>query len=583
MIIASRDRISINEDFKIAAGPGAGKTEFLVNHIKNVLENSDKLARTRKIACITYTNTAVETILERIGKSASDKIEESTIHSFLYRNIVKPFCPFIPTNYKLCSKKVKGHEDFYINRNYLIEWLECEDFNGLKHPNSRNQILKLPALYQALQNWLFSAKCIYENEIPIFKCDNQKAFGYDKSGKRMGLNKSCLDILSYKIISLKKIYWRKGKLDHNDILYFSFVLIKQYPFILEILRAKFPYMFIDEYQDTNPIQSFILNEMRKKETVVGVIGDKAQSIYSFQGAEPLLFESFKVNNNHNHTICNNYRSANQIVKLLNNIRNDIIQEPQGDMEDHEIIVLIGNRVMAYKRACDLCNHEPVVSLSRDNITSNAMKKDIDDKNLDKKLLERYNHADGNRNRRTYVISFISAIEAAQNGAFKESIKSLERIFKNDESPKKAALFSLMEVSRCYNDYCSRPLMKFYDVLCQRVKPNLAGFGKGAAKDFYENTSYKEIAICMDIMEDVSNHITIHKAKGAEYDNVLIVENKHLINFLLVPDLDNKEEHRVLYVAMSRAKKRLFLQLENLSQDEEEGIKTKFNYLHFIRL
>ena len=83
MFITSKSRIKINEDFKVEACPGAGKTEFLVNHMKNVLENSDRLSCTRKIACITYTNTAVETILKRIGKTASNKIEVSTIHSFL--------------------------------------------------------------------------------------------------------------------------------------------------------------------------------------------------------------------------------------------------------------------------------------------------------------------------------------------------------------------------------------------------------------------------------------------------------------------------------------------------------------------
>src|SRR5690606_24901070 len=121
---------------------------------------------------------------------------------------------------------------------------------------------------------------------------------------------------------LKKIYWRKGKLDHNDVLFFSFVLVEKYPFILVVLRAKFPYMFIDEYQDTNPIQSHILNEIRKRDTVVGVIGDKAQSIYKFQGADPSLFDSFEVDENNLYKVNNNHRSTNQIVKFLNDIRDD---------------------------------------------------------------------------------------------------------------------------------------------------------------------------------------------------------------------------------------------------------------------
>lgn len=72
---------NIDQHFKINAGPGAGKTHWLINHIKNVLHNSTVLGKNKKIACITYTNNVVETILSRLGCCA-DKIEISTIHSF---------------------------------------------------------------------------------------------------------------------------------------------------------------------------------------------------------------------------------------------------------------------------------------------------------------------------------------------------------------------------------------------------------------------------------------------------------------------------------------------------------------------
>lgn len=82
MIITSKDIINIEENFKVEAGPGAGKTEFLVNHIKNVVQHSDRLSCVRKIACITYTNTGVNAILQRLGKNVSERVEVSTIHSF---------------------------------------------------------------------------------------------------------------------------------------------------------------------------------------------------------------------------------------------------------------------------------------------------------------------------------------------------------------------------------------------------------------------------------------------------------------------------------------------------------------------
>lgn len=80
----------IDKHFKVVAGPGAGKTYWLINHIRNVLNRSNKLNSVSKIACITYTNVAVEEIMERL-KLTSNRVEVSTIHSFLYKNIIKPY------------------------------------------------------------------------------------------------------------------------------------------------------------------------------------------------------------------------------------------------------------------------------------------------------------------------------------------------------------------------------------------------------------------------------------------------------------------------------------------------------------
>jgi DNA helicase-2/ATP-dependent DNA helicase PcrA len=584
MIITSKDKICIEEDFKVEAGPGAGKTEFLVNHIKNVLQNSTRMACTRKIACITYTNTAVETILKRLGNGVADKVEVSTIHSFLYKNVVKPYCAFIPAEYELCCKKINGHEDFYINNKYIREWFESEDFSGLKHPNTEKQILSLPALNQALQNWILSIKCIFKNGVIGFKCDNTKAVGFDKkSNARIGINANNLRILSEKITGLKKIYWRKGKLDHNDILFFSYTLIDRYPFLLDILRAKFPYMFIDEYQDTNPVQSLILDAIRKKETVVGVIGDKAQSIYAFQGAEPSLFDLFKVDKNNVFTINDNHRSTNQIVKFLNDIRNDIRQDACSNIDDIDVILYVGDRNTAYDRACGICHKGPVESLSRDNVTSNAMKKDIESGDINGKLVEQFESADSSSERRNYILFFIQAIELSINGKYKEALKSIEWIFRTEESPKKAALSSLIKILSVYNDYCNDSLMKFYDTICAVLSAKLPTFRNGAAKDFYNNNLYKNIAICINIAEDTSNHITIHKAKGSEFENVLVIGSNNIREFLCAPDLKGKEEHRIIYVAISRARKRLFLNVNELDDMGAKELEKRYNYLNVQRL
>lgn len=81
-----------------------------------------------------------------------------------------------------------------------------------------------------------------------------------------------------------------------------------------------------------------------------------------------------------------------------------------------------------------------------------------------------------------------------------------------------------------------------------------------------------MAVCVNIVEDNSLHRTIHKSKGDEFDNViLILDEEKDLNFLFAPDLDRKEEHRVFYVAMSRAKHNLFISTPSLSSSNRNKL------------
>ena len=81
-VIGSEDRIPIDEPFKVSAGPGAGKTHWLIGHIKDVIAHSKKLGAIKKVACITYTNVGTDTISRRL-RYDNDCVEVATIHSFL--------------------------------------------------------------------------------------------------------------------------------------------------------------------------------------------------------------------------------------------------------------------------------------------------------------------------------------------------------------------------------------------------------------------------------------------------------------------------------------------------------------------
>lgn len=574
--ITANTNLDIEKEFRIEAGPGAGKTRFLIHHINNVIKESRRLYSARKVACITFTNTAVDTIRQRLGNGAIEKAEVSTIHSFLYNNIVKPYGRCLLEEYGLRIEKVDGHEEATVNRKFLNQWLEMDVLAGLKHPNSQKQLEKRPDLTAALKNWLLSEKCIIRKGNIEWDFNNDRAVTYTSNGK-IALNRNSFKILKSGFMEYKKLYWKKGIVDHEDVLFFSGILIQKYPFILTVLRAKYPYIFVDEFQDTNPIQTYILSEIKKEESVVGVIGDSAQAIYGFQGADIQLFRKYKVKKENQYSLNENHRSDKCIVEFLNVLRENFEQIPCEEYKNSSISFYVGDRNKAFQKAKSVCGMEELVSLSRDNVTSNAMKNLLENASYDKKIMKKYEATESNPERRNYVSAYINAIELARNSKFKETMKKIEWLYREQPEAKKEALNMLSLMLKGYSDYKDMPLMNFY-LLLKELEKNvqLSGFRTGSIKSFYENTPYMDMALCVNIVEDISNHITMHKAKGAEYENVFVVGNDSLLDFLLNPNIEENEEHRVFYVALSRAKKRLFLYLDKLSSPDENFIRQKYS-------
>lgn len=553
--------IPIEQHFRVSAGPGAGKTYWLVGHIKNVLHTSKRLGKTRKIACITYTNIAVETILSRLGTTA-DQVEVSTIHSFLYKHILKPYASFLVDDYGLNVSEMDGHDDTILsNYSFLKEW---------KVKTNQQRITEDNLLIKAFK----STKWKFDNSgILVVNTDYPHRVG-------------TYSIKTDSYLEYKKMAWEKGVVHHDDVLFFSYQLIIKYPFILKVLQAKFPYFFVDEFQDTNPIQIAILKLIGEKETIVGIIGDEAQSIYGFQGAEPKQFHSFDLPNITDYVMSDNRRSTNQIIDVLNSVRADITQNKYRDEDGEKPVIIVGEMISALRRAKEMSNAEPVYSLSRHNITSNAMKKEVGGPTLDDKLIEELSANDkpnnGNNYRSKVVIACLKATEFARERKFKDAIKELERIFKdkNDKDKgKKEALKHICLLLKKYDAFKDKSLLDFYTIVKSEIKPDISKLASGAAKTFYEGHSYQQLALCVKITEDPSNHKTIHKAKGDEFHNVLVIlKDESDLGFLLNSNLTDKEEQRICYVAISRAMERLYINIPSLPECDVSELEKMFEII-----
>lgn len=121
VVITSEQAIPIDEPFKVSAGPGAGKTHWLIRHIKNVVSNSHKLDIVKKIACITYTNVGTDTIVSRL-EIGNDVVDVCTIHSFLYANVVKPYLHLVANEYGIKQEDLVVIDD----SNFMTEGIAAQ-------------------------------------------------------------------------------------------------------------------------------------------------------------------------------------------------------------------------------------------------------------------------------------------------------------------------------------------------------------------------------------------------------------------------------------------------------------------------
>jgi len=302
---------SINSNKKIYAGPGAGKTYFLINNIKEMFKRDTKIygSKSKKILCITYTNSAVDEIKSRL-EGYENNIEICTIHSFIIKYIIQ----FYQDELK---KIMKEDYDIEVKGNKRIS-SQIEGI-GILHGQDKQQIFQYINSNLGTSDEInYPKKTMGEVRVNI-----EKYITEDK--KELICSNKIIE--SHKNIIKKYLWDVVRKLNHDEILYFGYRILERNPTILYAIRAQFPYIFVDEFQDTNPLQTKMLLKICEKISKITVIGDVAQSIYSFQGARPTQFTNFSLHGMKEYEIKGNRRSTSNIVHMCNYIRrNDKLEQ-----------------------------------------------------------------------------------------------------------------------------------------------------------------------------------------------------------------------------------------------------------------
>lgn len=303
----------LSSHFAVYAGSGSGKTHFLVNNIKNIVSTHPVItgSNERKVLCITYTNAAVDEIQRRLDRYASSVVV-STIHRFIIDNIIIPF----QGDLKKVMKKDFGID--VTRRGKISSQIEGLSILHGYEKEAINEHLQKVIPCSGID---YSKKILSEVEIDnnAYLHDGSHIFSHSKK------------INSAHVSHIKKYVWEVvGKLTHNEILYFGYRMLQENSTITYALRVKYPFVFVDEFQDTNPLQTKIITLLGEKSTTIGVVGDVAQSIYSFQGAQPSQFSNFTVAGTKGtgiYHISGNRRSTTNVVSFCNYLRSaDVLEQ-----------------------------------------------------------------------------------------------------------------------------------------------------------------------------------------------------------------------------------------------------------------
>lgn len=323
----------------ILAGAGSGKTSVLTKRVAYLIK--ERNVSPKNIVAITFTNKAAkemkERIIKEVGKEGYD-IQISTFHSFGLR-IIK-----------------ENYEKLGYEKNFTI--IDSDDSLTVV-----KKILK----EMGIDSTRFNSKFI-KNQIS--SCKNEMV----TPEKYKNLVNDELSDITYKVYKkYQDTLLRNNSLDFDDLLIKPIELFNKYKEVLENYQELFKYVFIDEYQDTNEAQYILSKMISAKYKNICVVGDDAQSIYSWRGANFKNILNFEKDYKNAKVILleQNYRSTKTILNAANSvIKNNINKKDKNLWTDNSL----GEKIK-YVRTNDEKDEASYVTREIRNLVNNGVSLD----------------------------------------------------------------------------------------------------------------------------------------------------------------------------------------------------------------
>jgi len=358
----------------VIAGAGSGKTRVLTYRIAHMIKSG---VDPFNILALTFTNKAAKEMTERIsnivGGSEAKNITMGTFHS-VFSRLLRFNADLIgyPTNFTIYDT-----QDSKSLLKDIIKELNLDD-KTYKPGMVLGRI-------SAAKNNLIS---------PEAYANNAEIMLEDKQSRRPELSRI--------YTTYANRCQKAGAMDFDDLLFQTNVLLRDFPDVLQHYQHKFRYILVDEYQDTNYAQYLIVKKLAAVYENICVVGDDAQSIYSFRGANIQNILNFK-NDYPDYRIFKleqNYRSTKSIVEAANSViskNKDQIQKnvwtanDEGNpitiirtLTDNEEGKVISNKIYDVKKSEGL-NYSDFAILYRTNRQSRAFEEALRKLNLPYKI------------------------------------------------------------------------------------------------------------------------------------------------------------------------------------------------------
>lgn len=570
----------------VLAGAGSGKTKVLTERIVNLINNG---VSPFNILAITFTNKAAREMRERVYNSIEEEANKI----------------FIGTFHSLGLKIVRENAGV-IGYSNNVTILDRDDVNTLIKRFMKE--LNLDTEHYPVKSIL--------NKISFAKNEGLSPEEFDKFAK------APLDMAACKVYKMyESALKRSNSVDFDDLLILPLRIFKKDKSVLEKYQEHFKYILVDEYQDTNMVQYDMCKLLASKYRNLFVVGDMDQSIYSFRFANYMNVINFEKDNKDAKVIVldENYRSTNNILNAANDvIKNnkerkeknlwsskgdgDKIKYIRCDNEQEEASTV----VRLTKELLDKGEKPSEIAvLYRTNGQSRVFEEAFLKENIPFKIVGSYFFY--NRKEIKDLISYMHLIYNNNDDASLERVinvprrgigsKTIERLrseasisdksmfevvssgkelgFKNliidlTNESKNTDLVGLVDVI-LYKTGIRKELEEKNDLESEIRLENLNEFksialafqekGIFSLEEFLENISlvsdkneYKEV-------DDGINLMTLHSAKGLEFNDVFLVGMEEGIfphNRSFESESELEEERRLCYVGITRAKEHLWL-------------------------